>query len=278
MKCPVCGTETMMPFRCPFCGGQFCSAHRLPENHKCPGISSARTQTQERVMTQQGYNSYSYSYVAGQDPYRRQHRIKWSQKEVQHLGIAAALVIGIGYSMALYGFYGFNYDWLIMSLFALVMTASFLVHEIAHKIFAQKAGMWAEFRLTTWGAVLTFISVFMPFKMIAPGAMMIGGNPPSAKEMVKISVAGVITNMIFSATFLGLTWVFPPVSDTAYWWWLMLVFSAYINAFMAIFNLIPFGVLDGYKLFLLNKKLWVAAFIPAAILTAITGYLLYFVA
>jgi Zn-dependent protease len=278
MKCQACGTETMMPFRCPFCGGQFCSAHRLPENHHCLGISQARTQTQDRVMTQQGYNSYSYSYATGQDPYRRQHRIKWSQKEVQHLGIAAALVIGIGYSMALYGFYGFNYDWLIMSLFALVMTASFLVHEIAHKIFAQKAGMWAEFRLTTWGAILTFISVFMPFKMIAPGAMMIGGNPPSAKEMVKISVAGVITNMIFSATFLGLTWVFPPVSDTVYWWWLMLVFSAYINAFMAIFNLIPFGVLDGYKLFLLNKKLWVAVFIPAAILTGITGYLLYFVA
>ncbi|MGD6806663.1 MAG: AN1-type zinc finger domain-containing protein [Candidatus Bathyarchaeia archaeon] len=278
MKCQACGTETMMPFRCPFCGGQFCSAHRLPENHRCLGISQARTQTQDRVMTQQGYNSYSYSYVAGQDPYRRQHRIKWSQKEVQHIGIAAALVIGIGYSMALFGFYGFNYDWLIMSVFALVLTASFLVHEIAHKVFAQKAGMWAEFRLTTWGAVLTFISVFFPFKMIAPGAMMIGGNPPSAKEMVKISVAGVITNMIFSAMFLGLTWVFLPVSDVSYWWWLMLVFSAYINAFMAIFNLIPFGVLDGYKLFLLNKKLWAVAFIPAAILTGITGYMLYFVA
>ena len=56
---------------------------------------------------------------------------------------------------------------------------------------AQKAGMWAEFRLTTWGAALTFVSVFLPFKMIAPGAMMIGGNAPSAKNMLKISIAGV---------------------------------------------------------------------------------------
>ena len=43
----------------------------------------------------------------------------------------------------------------------LVMTMSFLVHEIAHKVMAQQAGMWAEFRLTTWGAsVNACFSVF----------------------------------------------------------------------------------------------------------------------
>ena len=122
---------------------------------------------------------------------------------------------------------------------------------------AQQAGMWAEFRLTTWGAVLTLVSVFLPFKMIAPGAMMIGGQPPSAKDMVKISVAGVITNMIFAATFLGLAFGLP-ISEYSG----MLFFSAYINSFMALFNLIPFGVLDGYKMFLLNKTVWALAFIP----------------
>ena len=32
---------------------------------------------------------------------------------------------------------------------------------------------------------------------------------------------------------------------------------------MALFNLIPFGILDGYKIFSINKKIWVPAFIPA---------------
>lgn len=263
----------MMPFRCPFCGGQFCSAHRLPENHKCLGISTARAQTQERVMTPQAYNSYNYSYVFGQQPLQRQYRIRWSKKEVKHLSIAAALVIGIGYSMAFYSFGGFGLNLLVMSAFALVLTASFLVHEIAHKVMAQKAGMWAEFRLTTWGALLTFVSVFMPFKMIAPGAMMIGGNPPTAKDMIKISVAGVVTNMIFAAVFLALAFGLPFIDG---YWWAMLIFSAYINSFMAIFNLVPFGILDGYKIFMLNKKVWVAAFIPAVILTAITGWIIFF--
>jgi len=262
----------MMPFRCPFCGGQFCSAHRLPENHHCPGISTARTQTQDRVMTQQGYNSYSYSYVLGQDPYKRQHRIKWSQKEVQHIGIAAALVIGIGFSMGLYGnfFGGFfpTWTWDMIAVFAIFMTVSFLTHEIAHKVMAQKAGMWAEFRLTTWGAVLTLISVFLPFKMISPGAMMIGGAPPSAKDYLKISIAGIITNMIYAGTFLALGYAF--FSNP---YFAVFFFIAYINAFMALFNLIPFGILDGYKVFTLNKLLWVAAFIPAVALTILT-YLL----
>jgi Zn-dependent protease len=47
----------------------------------------------------------------------------------------------------------------------------------------------------------------------------------------------------------------------------LLFFAAYIAAFMAVFNLIPFGVLDGYKIFSFNKKVWALAFIPSLILT-----------
>ena len=272
MKCQVCGTETMMAFRCPFCGGQFCSQHRLPENHKCLGIGQARSQTQARVMTQDGYNNYNYSYVFGQ-PTQRKYRIRWSQKEVKHIGIAAALVIGIGFSIPLFS--RSSWGWPVMSAFALILTMSFLVHEIAHKVYAQKAGMWAEFRLTTWGALITLAAVFLPFKLIAPGAMMIGGNAPTAKDMMKISIAGVITNMIFASTFLGLglwlAYMFPLNA-----WAGMLIISAYINALIAVFNLIPFGILDGYKIFMLNKTIWVAAFIPAAVLIAITGWIVLF--
>jgi hypothetical protein len=159
MKCEACQQETLLPFRCPHCGGQFCSAHRLPENHSCPRIDAARTQRLEQVMTNQAYVSYNYSYVYGQDHYKGKNRIYTSPKELKHIGIAAALVIGIGFSIGLYGFLSV-WSYAIISIFAGLMTASFLVHEIAHKIVAQKKGMWAEFRLTTWGAVLTFVSVF----------------------------------------------------------------------------------------------------------------------
>jgi len=141
------------------------------------------------------------------------------------------------------------------------MNASFLAHEIAHKITAQKKGLWAEFRLTTWGALLTFASVFLPFRMISPGAMMIAGSP-NGDDIVKISVAGPITNIVFSTVLFGLAFALFPSAYA-----MLLFFAAYINAFMAVFNLIPFGILDGHKIFSWNKKLWALAFIPSVLLT-----------
>ncbi len=277
MKCQACNQEVELPFRCSYCGGGFCSAHRLPENHACPRLEQARAERQGQVMTQQGYGNYSYSYVYGQDPYKKQFHIRWSQKELKHIGIAAALVMGIGISIGVFAillpqFFGFSFNWTpaTMLVFGVVMIFSFLTHEIAHKVTAQKRGLWAEFRLTTFGALVTFASIFLPFRMIAPGAMMIGGTLQKKEDIVTISVAGPITNMLFSVIFLALAFTLPvPVE-----WFGMLFFSAYINAFMAVFNLVPFGVLDGLKIFDLNKKVWVAAFVPAAIL-AIFTYLLF---
>ncbi len=37
--CDVCGTEVDMPYECHRCGGTFCSEHRLPERHDCPGLN-----------------------------------------------------------------------------------------------------------------------------------------------------------------------------------------------------------------------------------------------
>lgn len=272
MNCQTCGTEVTLPYMCPYCGGQFCSQHRLPENHACPQISRARTQRQntvEAVMTQTG-GGYNYSFNFNPQPIRTPRRVNFSPKEVKHIGVAAALVIGIGFSIGVYSniFSGFNF-WTIdmMAVFALCLTASFLVHEIAHKVMAQKHGLWAEFRLTMWGAILTLASVFLPFKMIAPGAMMVGGTA-DRKGIMKISVAGPVTNIVFSAVFFVAVFTLP-------WYSYVFAFAAYINAFMAVFNLVPFSILDGFKIFSMDKKVWAAAFIPSLVLT-IFGYWLLF--
>ncbi|MFQ3319681.1 MAG: hypothetical protein ACI80F_001753, partial [Natronomonas sp.] len=39
-KCDVCGTHVDMPYNCRHCGGTYCSEHRLPENHACPGLEN----------------------------------------------------------------------------------------------------------------------------------------------------------------------------------------------------------------------------------------------
>jgi Zn-dependent protease len=104
--------------------------------------------------------------------------------------------------------------------------------------------------------------------MIAPGAMMIGGTLEKKDDLLKISIAGPITNLIYSCLFAGLAFTLPLSFD----WGSMLLFAGYLNAFMAVFNLLPFGILDGYKIFSLNKKLWAAIFIPSAILALFLVY------
>jgi membrane associated rhomboid family serine protease len=48
-KCDICGEEVALPFKCRYCGGTFCSNHRLPENHSCKRLSEARPPKQEKL-------------------------------------------------------------------------------------------------------------------------------------------------------------------------------------------------------------------------------------
>lgn len=38
-ECDECGRFENLPYQCRRCGQTFCSEHRLPENHSCPGLS-----------------------------------------------------------------------------------------------------------------------------------------------------------------------------------------------------------------------------------------------
>ncbi|WP_248515044.1 rhomboid family intramembrane serine protease [Salinarchaeum laminariae] len=39
-ECDACGKSENMPYECKRCGGQFCTEHRLPESHDCPGLNA----------------------------------------------------------------------------------------------------------------------------------------------------------------------------------------------------------------------------------------------
>jgi Zn-dependent protease len=272
MNCQKCGQETIMPFQCPYCGGQFCSEHRLPENHQCPRIGLAHAQKQEVVadVFAPKKNSYQFSVSYGQ-PRNVKGRVYVSPTELKHLIPAALLIIAIGFSIVFYNnYFNSNYftnvgwGWIEISIFAFLLTASFLIHEMAHKVTAQRNGLWAEFRLTTWGAVITLISVFTPLRLISPGAVMIAG-PAKRDEVGKISIAGPAVNLSISLIMLAaasLTGSFP--------YYVLFLWIASFNAFIAVFNLIPFGILDGQKIFSWNKLVWAVAFAASAALTIYT--------
>jgi Zn-dependent protease len=265
VECQKCGIEVFLPFKCPYCGGYFCSEHRLPENHECPEAWRARAPTRPLppvIVEPRTQHEYE---IAHRTPIReRTSRDLWfSTKELQHLTISTLLVIAIGFSFFTPSFTpSTNIQPVYLALLVSIFTLSFLAHEMAHKFAAQRYGLWAEFRIVIFGALLTLISIFMPppFKIISPGAVMIAGFV--GKDVFgRIALSGPGTNLIFSAVFLGL--VHLPLGGNLN---LVLVLSSFINAWIALFNLIPLGLLDGAKVFFWNKKVWLLAFVASVVL------------
>jgi len=258
MKCQKCGKETFLPFRCPYCGDYFCPDHRLPENHECPRMELARAPKKEtkQIVVQEPYE-YTISYT----PFKPNRKIRFSDKEIKHLAIATVLVVAIGLSSILYVSIELSH----LALFTIILTASFFVHEIAHKIAAQRRGFWAEFRLIFTGAILTLISVISPFfKIISPGAVMISGSIDN-KSIGKISIVGPLTNILLSTLFLMVALLSNQFA-------MVFMLGAAFNAWIALFNLIPFGMLDGFKILLWNRKVWALSFTASLILTAVSFY------
>jgi Zn-dependent protease len=144
----------------------------------------------------------------------------------------------------------------------------FILHELAHKYVAQGYGLWAEFRLNMTGLLLTAVSVISPIKFIAPGAVMIAGFA-DRERMGKTAFAGPITNVIIA---VGLLVLLPAFGTGAIYQ--AVVAGASINAFLALFNLIPFAVFDGQKVYTWDKRYWAMLFLISLGLTIYTIFVL----
>jgi Zn-dependent protease len=190
-------------------------------------------------------------------------KFTFSPIEIRDLTIAALLVSGVGLSIL--GIELLSIQPLLLIILLALFTSTFLMHEIAHKITAQHYGLWAEFRLTVVGALITLISIISPlFKIIAPGAVMISGTA-SKKTIGKTSIAGPLTNIVFCMLTLALAFVQPTSSPLV----VVAIVTAFFNAFIAVLNLIPIGILDGWKVFQWSKLIWALAFTTSIILISV---------
>ena len=193
-------------------------------------------------------------------PPRRQGRIiHFSATELKHLLVGTLLTLAIGFSMPLYWELMISPE--LLTALAVVFAFSFVTHELAHKITAQHYGLWAEFRVTMWGALITLLSIVSPFKIISPGAVLVSGVADK-KTIGKTSLAGPLTNIVLALFFL----LFAQVLDRGSVGFAF-VFGLLINSFIALFNLIPFGILDGFKVFFWSKVIWAIAFSVSLALT-----------
>ncbi len=162
----------------------------------------------------------------------------------------------------------------------------FLLHELAHKFMAQRFGYWAEYRANRLGLILIVLMAFAGFIFAAPGAVMIQkASAPqefysqdqigqeelkrqAKREELWISLAGPLTNIILAVIFFLLL-----TSGAGGSLWAGAAgFALFINLTLAAFNLLPFGPLDGKKIFDSSRTVWAAVAVPT-ILVALPVYL-----
>ena len=149
----------------------------------------------------------------------------------------------------------------------------FIFHELAHRSLARRYGCTAEFRAWPTGLLMALVFALISGGRLifaAPGAVYIGSKTmgyggATRREMGLISLAGPLSNALVGMGFLGLTLI--PGSSIIR---LMSSMGFRTNIWLAAFNLIPSGILDGRKIFSWNPKIWAASTIPIWTLTIIS--------
>lgn len=144
--------------------------------------------------------------------------------------------------------------------------SGFILHELMHKVVAQVFGHWAEFRAQVFGLLIPIpLALLTPFIFAAPGAVVIAGYVERYQNGI-ISAAGPLTNLAIG--FIALPFTFIPGSVDTFGYKLAVVVAA-VNALLALFNMLPIGILDGRKVWKWNKFVFVGVWALGIVLAAL---------
>ena len=195
--------------------------------------------------------------------------MRFSPLEIKHLvkawiaiSLAFAVMLSLRERMFVPDISVLPYTFLIS---AIVVGLGFLLHELMHKYFAQKYQCWAEFRADDKMLLLAVGLSFFGFIFAAPGAVYIQGTHLSQKQNGIISLAGPATNVVLALLFLGLGYVFTNEMFAFFF-----QYGFLINAWLGLFNLLPFGPLDGTKVLAWNKIIYGLAIVASGVLVAVS--------
>ena len=176
-------------------------------------------------------------------------KINTSEREIRDL-TKAWIAISIAFAIVMRRFVDLSF-YQVFIVAAVTVGTGFLLHELGHKIAAQRYGCFAEFR--SFDQML-FLAVLMAYfagiVFAAPGAVMISG-PVGVRRNGKISMAGPAVNLVLALAFLWFL-LMKPGGILA----IIAFYGFFINTWLALFNMLPFGNFDGRKILKWNKTVY----------------------
>lgn len=182
-------------------------------------------------------------------------KFKFSTQELKDL-LIADIMLSIAFTIVFAGFKAKSI--IILPMMFLVMTFSFIIHELAHKYYAQKFKYHAEFRANKNFLFITVLLSIFGFIIAAPGAVYISGHHNIKKHGI-IAAAGPASNVILSIIFLILSFT----TNIAIFYYIY-----FINAILAVFNMLPIQIFDGHKVWRWNKAVYIIIGVIALVMYA----------
>ena len=189
-----------------------------------------------------------------------QNLLKFSDRELRDLVVSLIVISALSLQVMWENAILFRFPSIVLGA-VIIFAAAFLLHELAHKFAARRLGYWAEFRLNQLGLIITIMSFFTRFKLVAPGAVVIAGLM-YGDDYGKASLAGPVTNIAQALIFTVVGFLTPTNNIVG----LLAHLGVIINSSIALFNLIPFGIFDGAKILRWDWRIWLAT-------TATAGFL-----
>jgi Zn-dependent protease len=135
----------------------------------------------------------------------------------------------------------------------LTVGTGFLLHEIAHKVMAVRFDQIAAFRADYGMLAVAIAAGLAGFLFAAPGAVYHRGQITGRQNGI-IAAAGPVTNLALATVSLPLFLVGPGIVSELGRWGLL------VNCFLAAFNMVPFGPLDGNTVIAWSKQAFALIF------------------
>ncbi len=178
----------------------------------------------------------------------------------------ALIISAIAVGVSITGFTIFTNP-IIGIVMVLLLSTSFIVHELSHRLEARKLGYISFYRINKMGLLLTLVSFFLPFKIIAPGEVAFYSlyRIPSVKDVATISLMGPLSNILLAIA-LKTSCIILSVQGFNNYVVDLLFHVGSFNGYIAFFNLIPIPPLDGSKIVRFSLQLWFTLLLSATIL------------
>jgi Zn-dependent protease len=268
----------------------------LPESHGCTGIQKAKDSARRKIA-----DSFAGTYEPEDEFFvetsqetkkksrkaSRRKRSRFSRTEKRDLVISSILVILVGISMlsGTVGLLSFisalnnlifyilvGLWWVPLTTIGLFL-ATFMIHEMAHKLAAQRFGMWAEFRMTANGYYMSALAILFSIPIFGTGVVFTSGAK-SMEEDGKVNLAGPFSNFLVASILVVISLLIFLLQGPMHFLALFVLRTGIIlNAILGLFNMIPFQPFDGGTVRAWSKRIWAVQTVLLLILL-LSGYFL----